>query len=321
MVHRPLRRPRRATPQSGVDAFYERYPLIAHAVKTVDRRTTRTTSGSPASVWRRTGATSQAFFPGRTHGAAGQDPDDGKRLPQGRQAGPDPDVPASTDRKSAAASSTSRRPSRSTAASSATATSSTRSPPGLHAGREPDRADQRLQLRRAKRAGAGFTSRAAAHLPDPALQPWLGTGRLRLHRVPHARAIGGRRSERRQGRNRKRRRTKGRRCRITPPTCKSDWIVDNTQARHRSSTTSTAAHGDGMAVSLCDLHLQNMIVHGKAPHLIDLEEALKRPMTRRETDTYLVAQPTSSPLGKLPRPERPALRDHGRRDDRARGRL
>jgi hypothetical protein len=41
-----------------------------------------------------------------------------------------------------------------------------------------------------------------------------------------------------------------------------------------------------LAISLCDLHGQNMIVHRRLPHLIDLEEALKKPM-RSVKETYL----------------------------------
>jgi uncharacterized protein DUF4135 len=43
------------------------------------------------------------------------------------------------------------------------------------------------------------------------------------------------------------------------------------------------------AVSLCDLHVQNMIVHRRRPHLIDLEEALKEPMTSI-SQTYMVGK-------------------------------
>ena len=60
-----------------------------------------------------------------------------------------------------------------------------------------------------------------------------------------------------------------------------------------------------MSVSLCDLHLQNVIVHDRRPHLIDLEEALKRPMSTVK-DTYLAGQ-NSSPLGNYHDPESPAL--------------
>jgi hypothetical protein len=76
---------------------------------------------------------------------------------------------------------------------------------------------------------------------------------------------------------------------------KSDWIVDNTRAQQVFFHQYGGLMAMAMAVSLCDLHLQNMIVHVKAPHLIDLEEALKKPMTR-VTETYLAGQ-GSSPLG------------------------
>lgn len=39
-----------------------------------------------------------------------------------------------------------------------------------------------------------------------------------------------------------------------------------------------------LACSLCDLHVQNVIVHNKLPHLIDLEEALKRKMSKVSPD-------------------------------------
>ena len=80
----------------------------------------------------------------------------------------------------------------------------------------------------------------------------------------------------------------------------SDWIVDNDEAERVFFHQYGGLMAMAMAVSLCDLHVQNMIVHKKAPHLIDLEEALKKPMTRVQ-DTYLVGQP-ESPIGKYDDP-------------------
>lgn len=76
----------------------------------------------------------------------------------------------------------------------------------------------------------------------------------------------------------------------------SDWIVDKPEDQQAFFYRFGGLMAMALAVSLCDLHLQNLIVHAKAPYLIDLEEALKRPMTS-VTHTYLVSAP-SSPIGK-----------------------
>lgn len=64
----------------------------------------------------------------------------------------------------------------------------------------------------------------------------------------------------------------------------SDWIVDTTDPAHKTDGLVFfhqfgALMAMATAVSLSDLHLQNVIVHQRRPHLIDLEDALKRAMT------------------------------------------
>ena len=58
----------------------------------------------------------------------------------------------------------------------------------------------------------------------------------------------------------------------------SDWIITSRKAAGDFYYQLGALMATALAVSLCDLHVQNVIAHGRRPHLIDLEEALKRPM-------------------------------------------
>lgn len=67
---------------------------------------------------------------------------------------------------------------------------------------------------------------------------------------------------------------------------RSDWVVSGPSAGQVFYHQLGVLMAMAQAVSLCDLHVQNMIVHAKSPHLIDLEEALKHPMTKIE-ETYL----------------------------------
>jgi Domain of unknown function (DUF4135) len=66
----------------------------------------------------------------------------------------------------------------------------------------------------------------------------------------------------------------------------SDWIVNDARDEQVFYHAFGGLMAMALAVSLCDLHQQNVIVHKRLPHLIDLEEALKRPMTAVK-DTYL----------------------------------
>jgi hypothetical protein len=67
---------------------------------------------------------------------------------------------------------------------------------------------------------------------------------------------------------------------------RSDWIVDDPKDGRVFYHQLGALMAMAMAVSLSDLHVQNVIAHDRRPHLIDLEEALKRPM-KNVKDTYL----------------------------------
>ncbi|MGZ4392879.1 MAG: DUF4135 domain-containing protein, partial [Gaiellaceae bacterium] len=68
----------------------------------------------------------------------------------------------------------------------------------------------------------------------------------------------------------------------------SDWIVEDAQAGQVFYHQFGGLMAMAMAVSLSDLHVQNVIAHDRSPHLIDLEEALKKPMTA-VADTQLPA--------------------------------
>lgn len=87
----------------------------------------------------------------------------------------------------------------------------------------------------------------------------------------------------------------------------SDWITPNPTDAQVFYHQFGALMAMAMAVSLCDLHLQNVIAHDRRPHLIDLEEALKRPMTN-VGQTYL-----NGALGVYHDPEAPALSVEGDR--------
>jgi hypothetical protein len=91
----------------------------------------------------------------------------------------------------------------------------------------------------------------------------------------------------------------------SPGVQNSDWIATTRQQSiafyHQFGTLMAMA----MAVSLCDLHLQNVIVHKRSPHLIDLEEAVKWPM-RKVADTYLIGR--NGPLQSFHDPGSPALK-------------
>jgi hypothetical protein len=66
---------------------------------------------------------------------------------------------------------------------------------------------------------------------------------------------------------------------------RSDWIVDDPKDGQVFYHQLGALMAMAMTVSLSDLHVQNVIAHDRRPHLIDLEEALKRPM-KNVKDTY-----------------------------------
>ena len=67
---------------------------------------------------------------------------------------------------------------------------------------------------------------------------------------------------------------------------RSDWITEEPRDGQVFYHVFGGLMAMAMAVSLCDLHPQNIITHDRLPHLIDLEEALKHPMPKAE-DTYL----------------------------------
>jgi hypothetical protein len=59
-----------------------------------------------------------------------------------------------------------------------------------------------------------------------------------------------------------------------------DWIVATEDEERAFYHDYGMLAGLALAVSITDLHYQNVIVHGGRPHLIDLEDALKHPMKR-----------------------------------------
>jgi hypothetical protein len=79
----------------------------------------------------------------------------------------------------------------------------------------------------------------------------------------------------------------------------SDWIVRDPKDGQVFCYQLGALMAMALSVSLCDLHVQNGIVHARLPHLIDLEEALKQPMTK-VTETLLsrLALECADPKGK-----------------------
>src|SRR6185436_19675068 len=57
--------------------------------------------------------------------------------------------------------------------------------------------------------------------------------------------------------------------------------------------------GMALVISLTDLHIQNIIVHAGRPHLIDLEDAFKHPMTTvGETGITPSMDRIDDPVGK-----------------------
>lgn len=86
---------------------------------------------------------------------------------------------------------------------------------------------------------------------------------------------------------------------------KSDWITaDPKDARvfyHQFGGIMAMA----TAISLSDVHVQNVIVHDRRPHLIDLEEALKKPM-KDASETYVL-----STLDRRDDPEAPVVQTEG----------
>jgi hypothetical protein len=77
----------------------------------------------------------------------------------------------------------------------------------------------------------------------------------------------------------------------------SDWIVEDPIDGQVFYHQLGGLLAMVLAVSLCDLHVQNVITHARSPHLIDLEEALKWPMTSVK-ETYLPGA-----LGRFDQPE------------------
>jgi hypothetical protein len=60
----------------------------------------------------------------------------------------------------------------------------------------------------------------------------------------------------------------------------SDWIVEDPQDGEVFFHQFGALLAIAMSISLSDLHVQNVITHDRRPHPIDLEDALKKPMTK-----------------------------------------
>ena len=65
----------------------------------------------------------------------------------------------------------------------------------------------------------------------------------------------------------------------------SDWLISDPAEAQAFYHQLGGLLAMATALSLSDLHVQNAIVHERQPHLIDLEEAVKRPMTQ-VADTY-----------------------------------
>ena len=79
----------------------------------------------------------------------------------------------------------------------------------------------------------------------------------------------------------------------------SDWIVATENEERAFFHEFGMLAGMALAVSLSDLHVQNVIVHRGQPHLIDLEDALKRPMkTLGETGITEALDRADDPVGK-----------------------
>jgi hypothetical protein len=85
----------------------------------------------------------------------------------------------------------------------------------------------------------------------------------------------------------------------------NDWVAMDTSESQSFYHQMGKIMAMALTVSLCDLHVQNLIVHRRQPHLIDVEEALKKPMTMLKA-TYLIGQATS-PVGILSDPDAPEL--------------
>jgi Domain of unknown function (DUF4135) len=81
---------------------------------------------------------------------------------------------------------------------------------------------------------------------------------------------------------------------------RSDWIVQDPKDAQVFYHQLGGLMAMAMSVSLSDLHVQNVIAHDRRPHLIDLEEALKRPM-RNVKQTYLddVLDRYDDPVGNV----------------------
>lgn len=84
-----------------------------------------------------------------------------------------------------------------------------------------------------------------------------------------------------------------------------DWVATDTGASRSFFHQMGKLMAMAVTFSLCDLHVQNLIVHNGQPHLIDVEEALKKPMTEVQ-ETYLIGKPTS-PATSLTDPDSPQL--------------
>ena len=91
---------------------------------------------------------------------------------------------------------------------------------------------------------------------------------------------------------------------------RSDWLITDPSAAQVFYHQFGGLMAMAAAVSLSDLHVQNAIAHACQPHLIDLEEALKRPMkTAEETGITTWLEADFDPVGKvLDDPERPQER-------------
>ena len=86
----------------------------------------------------------------------------------------------------------------------------------------------------------------------------------------------------------------------------SDWITEDASEAQVFYHQFGGLMAMAMSVSLCDLHLQNLIVHDRAPYLIDLEDAIKFPMSRVPPTMLMGAD--NSPIGNFHDPESPELR-------------
>jgi hypothetical protein len=78
-----------------------------------------------------------------------------------------------------------------------------------------------------------------------------------------------------------------------------DWIVGTDEEERAFFHDYGMLAGMALVVSLTDLHVQNVIVHAGRPHLIDLEDAFKHPMTTvGETGITTSMDRLDDPVGK-----------------------